>query len=96
MYYKFSVTEDVTTTSTVSSTGTYTGFYSGVKTSTFESVGYIQNQFTSNFAGTYTGFYGGTKTTTSTPAASTGTFVGDTIQNTTENIETYTLYVRTA
>ena len=96
VYYKFSVTEDVTTTSTVSSTGTYTGFYSGVKTSTFESVGYIQNQFTSNFAGTYTGFYGGIKTTTSTPAASTGTFVGDTIQNTTENIETYTLYVRTA
>jgi len=77
-------------------TGTYTGFYAGVKTSTFESVGYVQNEFTSNFAGTYTGFYGGTKTTTSTPAASTGTFVGDTIQNTTENVETYTLYVRTA
>ena len=49
-----------------------------------------------NYTGTYTGFYGGTKETTSTPAASTGTFVGDTIQNTTENIETYTLYVRTA
>ena len=95
-WYEFSATADETTTSTVSSTGTYTGFYSGTKTSTFESVGYIQNQFTSNFAGTYTGFYGGTKTTTSTPAASTGTFVGDTIQNTTENIETYTLYVRTA
>ena len=49
-----------------------------------------------NYTGTYTGFYGGTKETTSTPAASTGTFAGDTIQNTTENIETYTLYVRTA
>jgi hypothetical protein len=49
-----------------------------------------------NYTGTYTGFYGGTKETTSTPAAVTGTFAGDTIQNTTENIETYTLYVRTA
>lgn len=76
-------------------TADYTGVYAGTKTSTFTNTTFSQQNFTTETTKSFVGYYTNTFSSTFTPT-STGTFVGDTIQNSTANVEVYTLYVRTA
>ena len=76
-------------------TADYTGVYAGTKTSTFTNTAFSQQNFTTETTKSFVGYYTNTFSSTFTPT-STGTFVGDTIQNSTANVEVYTLYVRTA
>jgi outer membrane lipoprotein SlyB len=81
--------ENFTQTFTATYTGDFTGDYVG--------------NFIGNFVGDFTGNFEGTYTTNSTLASLTayegiytGNFLGETIQSSSETIETYTLYVRVA
>ena len=94
-WYSFTESEDVPATFVGTRYTSSTSTYAGTKSSTFTGTNYSQQDFTTQTTKSFVGTYSSTFSSTSTPQF-TGTFVGDTIQNTSANIETYTLYVRTA